>query len=69
MSKLFGVNLNKLYGPKNKEYKFVGWDGMSDIEKIYNGFYSETDLFLNRKKIIFDEVIDIIGSKNKYRKK
>jgi hypothetical protein len=42
---------------------------MSDIEKIYNGFYSETDLFLNRKKIIFDEVIDIIGSKNKYRKK
>jgi hypothetical protein len=69
MSKLFGVNLNKLYGPKNKEYKFVGWAGMSDIEKIYNGFYSETDLFLNRKKIIFDEVIDIIGSKNKYRKK
>jgi hypothetical protein len=69
MSKLFGVNLNKLYGPKNKEYKFVGWAGMSDIEKIYYGFYSETDLFLNRKKIIFDEVIDIIGSKNKYRKK
>jgi len=69
MSKLFGVNLNKLYGPKNKKYKFVGWAGMSDIEKIYNGFYSETDLFLNRKKIIFDEVIDIIGSKNKYRKK
>jgi hypothetical protein len=69
MNKIFGVNLNKLYGPKNKEYKFVGWAGMSDIEKIYNGFYSETDLFLNRKKIIFDEVIDIIGSKNKYRKK
>jgi hypothetical protein len=69
MSKLFGVNLNKLYGPKNKEYKFVGWAGMSDIEKIYYGFYSETDLFLNRKKIIFDGVIDIIGSKNKYRKK
>lgn len=69
MNKLFGVNLNKLYGPKNKEYKFVGWAGMSDIEKIYNGFYSETDLFLNRKKIIFDEVIDIISNKNKYRKK
>ena len=42
---------------------------MSDIERIYDGFYSDTDLFLNRKKIIFDEVIDLIGDKNKYRKK
>jgi DNA-binding transcriptional regulator WhiA len=69
MSKLFGVNINKLYGPKNKQYKFVGWAGMSDIERIYNGFYSDTDLFLIRKKIIFDEVIDIIRDKHKYRKK
>jgi hypothetical protein len=69
MSKLFGVNINKLYGPKNKQYKFVGWAGMSDIERIYDGFYSDTDLFLIRKKIIFDEVIDIIRDKHKYRKK
>ena len=69
MGKLFGVNVNKLYGPKNKQYKFVGWAGMSDIEKIYNGFYSDTDLFLIRKKIIFDEVIGIIREKYKYRKK
>jgi DNA-binding transcriptional regulator WhiA len=69
MGKLFGVNVNKLYGPKNKRYKFIGWAGMSDIERIYNGFYSDTDLFLTRKKIIFDEVIDIIRDKNKYRKK
>jgi hypothetical protein len=69
MGKLFGVNVNKLYGPKDKKYKFVGWAGMSDIENIYNGFYTDTDLFLNRKKIIFDEVIGIIKSKNKYRKK
>jgi len=69
MGKLFGVNVNKLYGPKDKNYKFIGWAGMSDIERIYDGFYSDTDLFLNRKKIIFDEVIDLIGDKNKYRKK
>ena len=69
MGKLFGVNVNKLYGPKNKRYKFIGWAGMSDIERIYNGFYSDTDLFLTRKKIIFNEVIDIIRDKNKYRKK
>jgi hypothetical protein len=69
MGKLFGVNVNKLYGPKNKQYKFVGWAGMSDIEQIYNGFYSDTDLFLIRKKIIFDEVIGIIREKYKYRKK
>lgn len=69
MGKLFGVSVNKLYGPKNKQYKFVGWAGMSDIELIYNGFYSDTDLFLIRKKIIFDEVIGIIKEKHKYRKK
>jgi hypothetical protein len=69
MGKLFGVNVNKLYGPKNKQYRFIGWAGMSDIERIYDGFYSDTDLFLTRKKIIFDEVIDIIRDKNKYRKK
>jgi hypothetical protein len=69
MNYLFGTNINKLYGPKNKEYKFIGWAGMSDIEKIYNGFYSDTDLFLKRKKIIFDEVVETIKNKQKYRKK
>lgn len=69
MSDLFGTNLNKLYGPKNKDYKFIGWAGMKDIERIYEGFYTETNLFLERKKIIFDSVIDEIKNKTKYRKK
>lgn len=69
MSDLFGTNLNKLYGPKNKNYKFIGWAGMKDIERIYEGFYTDTNLFLNRKKIIFDSVIDEIKNKTKYRKK
>mgnify|MGYP003351000561 CR=1 FL=1 len=42
---------------------------MTDIEKIYHGFYDESVLFFNRKKVIFDEVIEIIKDKQKYRKK
>lgn len=69
MNYLFGTNLNKLYGPKNKLYKFIGWCGMTDIEKIYDGFYSDSNLFLQRKKIIFDDVMSEIKNKIKYRKK
>jgi hypothetical protein len=42
---------------------------MSDIEKIYDGFYVNSDLFLKRKKTIFDEVTETIKNKHKYRKK
>lgn len=69
MNFLFNTNLNKLYGPKNKDYKFIGWAGMTDIEKIYNGFYNDSNLFLKRKKLIFDSVICEIENKKKYRKK
>jgi hypothetical protein len=69
MNDLFGVNVNKLYGPKNKDYKFIGWAGMTDIEKIYEGFYTNTNLFLKRKKVIFDVVISEIKNKSKYIKK
>ena len=34
----------------------------------YIGLYDGSSLFLNRKKIIFDEVIEIIKDKQKYRK-
>jgi len=69
MNILFGTNLNKLYGPKNKDYKFIGWAGMTDIEKIYHGFYDDSSLYLTRKKTIFDEVMTEIVNKKKYRKK
>ena len=69
MNILFGCNINKLYGPKDKNFKYIGWAGMTDIEKIYEGFYMNSNLFLTRKKIIFDEVIDEIKNKQKYRKK
>lgn len=69
MNNLFDTNINKLYGPKNRKYKFIGWAGMTDIEKIYHGLYDNANLFLERKKIIFDEVIETIKNKQKYRKK
>jgi hypothetical protein len=69
MNFLFNSNKNKLYGPKNKNFNYIGWAGMTDIEKIYHGFYFESNFFLPRKKIIFDEVINITQTKKKYRKK
>lgn len=69
MNVLFGTSLNKIYGPTNKEYKFIGWSSMNDIETIYEGFYNNSNLFLSRKKTIFDEVIFQIKNKKKYRKK
>lgn len=69
MNVLFNTNINKLYGPKNANYKYIGWAGMTDIEKIYYGLYEGSNLFLYRKKIIFDEVMKTIKNKQKYRKK
>lgn len=66
---LFSTNLNKIYGNKNKKYGFIGWAGMSDIEKIYYGLYDNSNFFLIRKKCIFDNVMEIIKNKQKYRKK
>ena len=42
---------------------------MTDIEKIYHGFYDNSNVFLYRKKDIFDKVIKVIENKKKYRKK
>ncbi len=69
MNFLFGTKKNSLYGPKNKNYKFLGWGSMSDIEKIYNGFYENSNFYLKRKKETFDEVMSIIVNKLKYRKR
>ena len=68
MSILIGIKQNKLYGPKNASYKFISWGSLSDIEKIYEKFYTKSDIFLDRKKIMFDIVYNLHKSKNKYRK-
>lgn len=69
MNCLFNTNMNKLYGPKDKDFKYIGWAGMTDIEKIYYGMYGNSKIFLKRKKEIFDNVIELIKNKKKYRKK
>lgn len=69
MNFLFGTKKNSLYGPKDKNYRFLGWGSMTDIEKIYKGFYEDSNFFLYRKKETFDSVINIIKDKKKYRKK
>lgn len=69
MNFLFGTKKNSLYGPKDKNYKFLGWSSMTDIENIYDGFYEDSNFYLHRKKETFDKVIDIIKDKKKYRKR
>lgn len=69
MNFLFGSKMNSIYGPKDKNYKFLGWGSMTDIENIYHGFYDDSNFYLNRKKETFDKVMDIIRDKKKYRKK
>jgi hypothetical protein len=68
MNFLFGTKKNSLYGPKDKEYKFLGWAKMTDIENIYHGFYDDSNFYLKRKKETFDKVMSIIKDKKKYRK-
>ena len=68
MNFLFGTKKNSLYGPKDKEYKFLGWAKMTDIENIYHGFYDDSNFYLKRKKETFDKVMNTIKDKTKYRK-
>jgi intein-encoded DNA endonuclease-like protein len=68
MNFLFGAKKNLLYG-SNKNYKYLGWGAMSDIERIYSGFYQDSNFYLKRKKETFDEVLSIIKDKIKYRKR
>lgn len=69
MNVLFDTKKNSLYGPKDKNYKYPGYGAMTDIEKIYKGFYEDSNFFLFKKKETFDNVINIIKDKKKYRKK
>jgi hypothetical protein len=58
---------NKIRCPKGTYY-VVDWGGLSDIEKIYDFLYKDSNLFLKRKKETFDRVVSITKTKNKYRK-
>lgn len=68
LNKEIDTNLNKLYG-KYETYKYLGWSGFSDIENLYEYFYNDANLFLKRKKLIFEEAYNICRERKKYRKK
>ena len=62
------IRKNKIRCP-NGVYNVIDWGGLSDVEKIYEFLYKDTDLYLDRKKKTFDIVMDINKSKTKYKKK
>jgi hypothetical protein len=53
MNLLFGTNINKLYGPKNKNYKFIEWAGMKDIENIYIMVFIWILSFFSKEKNVY----------------
>jgi len=62
------VKRNNIRCPRGTYY-VIDWGGLTDVENIYNFFYKNATVFLERKKETFDKVITINNSKNKYRKK
>lgn len=45
--------------PDNKGNYLVGTHSKSEVEKIYNHLYTSSNLYLNRKRIKFDEIMKI----------
>ena len=66
--KYANVKRNNIRCPRGTYY-VIDWGGLTDVENIYNFFYKDATVFLERKKETFDKVITINNSKNKYRKK
>lgn len=65
LAKLTGKN--KIRCPKGTYY-VVDWGGLSDVENIYQFLYTNSTVYLKRKKETFEKVISITKNKKKYRK-
>jgi hypothetical protein len=63
-----GSYKNKIRNPKGT-YCVIDWTSMKDLENLYIFLYKNSTIFLERKKKLFDEIIDLISKKQKYRKK
>ena len=64
------VKRNKIRDRKtNGKYFVIDWGGLTDVENIYYFLYKDANIYLERKKKKFDEVIKINSLKSKYRKK
>lgn len=52
-------NINTHVYPDGKGNYLVGTHSWSEVEKIYKNLYTSSSLFLNRKRIKFDEIMKI----------
>ncbi|MCK9445636.1 hypothetical protein M0Q50_01945 [bacterium] len=52
------ITLNKLKISNYKSYHRFGWTMKNDINNIYSYLYDNTNIYLNRKKIIFEKIIN-----------
>jgi hypothetical protein len=67
LNEICGITKNKIRCPKGT-YNVIDWGSFSDIEKFYELFYKDANIYLERKKKTFELAVTISNSKNKYRK-
>ena len=49
----------KIYKYKDNNFGYIIWWTKKDITSIYNYFYKNSSIYLERKKIEFEKIIDI----------
>ncbi len=65
---LYGITRNKVRCPKGTYY-VIDWGSFSDVEKFYEYFYKNATVYLERKKIKFEEIVSLSKEVIRYRKK
>jgi hypothetical protein len=64
----YGITRNKIRCPRDT-YSVIDWGSFSDVEKFYELFYKNATIFLERKKIKFEDVVNLSKDIIRYRKK
>jgi intein/homing endonuclease len=49
----------KIYKYKNNNFGYIAWWTKNDITSIYNYFYNNSTIYLERKKIEFEKIINL----------
>lgn len=49
----------KIYKYKNNNFGYIIWWTKNDIQSIYNYFYKDSSIYLERKKIEFEKIINL----------
>lgn len=53
-----GVSKNKIYEYSNRCLSMVTWASITNMQLLYHYFYDDSDIYLTRKKDIFDKVMN-----------